>query len=73
MRPVNYTGIVDNGCVRLPPNWKNGTAVRVEAVDLTRTTNRFTRRLLEIAAKTSGLPPDLSMQHDNYLYGRVKR
>jgi hypothetical protein len=33
----------------------------------------FTDKLLEFAAETSNLPPDLSAQHDHYLHGLPKR
>lgn len=32
----------------------------------------FTDKLLELAADTRGLPPDLSTNHDHYLHGRPK-
>jgi hypothetical protein len=33
----------------------------------------FTDKLLELAAETSNLPPDLSANHDHYLHGLPKR
>jgi hypothetical protein len=33
----------------------------------------FTDKLLEFAAETSNLPPDLSANHDHYLHGLPKR
>ena len=67
-----YTGIVENGSVKLPPSWKEGTPVRVEAVDVYRTMNRLTRKLIEISANAKGLPEDFAAQHDHYLYSSSK-
>lgn len=33
----------------------------------------FTDKLLELAAETNNLPPDLSANHDHYLHGLPKR
>ena len=58
--------------VKLPGEWKDGTPVLVESLTV-EPGNELTRRLLEIAAKTEGLPTDLAAQHDHYLYGTPKR
>lgn len=69
---MKHTGIVEGGMVKLPGNWKDGTPVQVESL-AAEPGNELTRRLLEIAAKTEGLPTDLAAQHDHYLYGTPKR
>ena len=69
---MKHTGIVAGGVVKLPGDWKDGTPVLVESLT-SEPGNELTRRLLEIAAKTEGLPTDLAAQHDHYLYGTPKR
>ena len=69
---MKVTGIVEDGIVRLPPDWKDGTAVQVETLP-PEAGNDLTRRLLKIAGKVEDLPADLAAQHDHYLYGMPKR
>ena len=69
---MKHTGIVEGGVVKLPGDWQDGTPVQVETLTSV-PGNELTRRLLEIAAKTEGLPTDLAAQHDHYLYGTPKR
>lgn len=69
---MKITGIVADGVVKLPPDWKDGTAVLVESLPV-EAGNELTRRLLKIAGAVEGLPADLATQHDHYLYGTPKR
>lgn len=71
---MSYTGTVERGVVKLPPEaaWPDGTSVRVEKVE-TPARNTLTRRLREIAAQLGGLPEDWAEQHDHYIHGAPKR
>ncbi|GDY20059.1 hypothetical protein LBMAG56_14040 [Verrucomicrobiota bacterium] len=69
---MKVTGIVEDGIVRLPADWKDGTAVQVETLPL-EAGNELTRRLLKIAGEVDGLPSDLAAQHNHYLYSTPKR
>lgn len=72
---MSYTGTVEGGVVKLPPEaaWPDGTCVRVEKVETHRGRNELTRRLQEIAAQLGGLPEDWAEQHDHYIHGTPKR
>ncbi len=70
---MNWTGVVENGIVKLPSDWKDGTHVLVEALDAAEPINDLTRKFLELSQKVSGLPTDLAVQHDHYLYGTPKK
>ncbi len=69
---MKVSGIVEDGMVRLPPDWKDGTPAQVETLAPERG-NELTHRLLKIAGKVEGLPADLAAQHNHYLYGTPKR
>ncbi len=72
---MSYTGTVENGVVKLPPDvhWPDGTAVRIERIAPTPGQNKLTTRLRQLAAKLDGLPADLAEQHDHYIHGTPKR
>lgn len=72
---MSYTGTIERGIVRLPPeaNWPDGTTVRVEKVEVPQGRNELTRRLREIAAQLDGLPEDWAEEHDHYIHGTAKR
>lgn len=72
---MSYTGTVQNGMIKLPPDahWPDGTTVRVEKLGTVNTRNSLTIRLRQLAAKLNGLPPDWAEQHDHYLHGTSKR
>jgi hypothetical protein len=67
--------MVENGVVKLPPeaHWPDGTAVRIEKVELPSSRNSLTARLRQLAAKLDGLPADLAEQHDHYIHGTPRR
>ena len=56
---MSYTGTVENGVVKLPPEvrWPDGTTVRIEKIESQPGRNRLTQRLRELASKLEGLPP----------------
>jgi hypothetical protein len=72
---MSYTGTVEGGMVKLPPEaaLPDGTTVRIERVEAPQDRNELTRRLREIAALLDGLPEDWAEQHDHYLHGTPKR
>ncbi len=72
---MSYTGTVENGVVKLPPeaHRPDGAAVRVELIPPRTARNNLTQRLRELAAKMEGLPSDLAEQHDHYIHGTPKR
>ncbi len=71
---MSYTGTVENGVVKLPPevHWPDGTAVRLELITRPRQRNHLTQRWRELPSKLDGLPPDLATQHDHDIHGRLK-
>ena len=72
---MSYTGTVENGAVKLPPEaqWPDGTTVRIEKIGPVTGRNNLTSRLRQIAAKLGGLPADLAEQQDHYIHSTVKR
>ena len=72
---MSYTGTVENGVVKLPPEvrWPDGTTVRVEKIESGPDRNRLTQCLRELASKLEGLPPDWAEQHGHYIHGAPKR
>jgi hypothetical protein len=71
---MSYTGTIENGVVKLPPEagWADGTRVRVEKIEAPQDRNELTRKLRQIAAQIEGLPADLAQQHDHYIHGIPK-
>ena len=79
---MTYRGHIKNGVVVLdkPAKLPDGTPVRVQTVKKKASSARRTRRVPTLAerlapfiGKLEGLPPDLSKNHDHYLYGTPKR
>lgn len=73
---MSYTGTVENGVVRLPPEarWPDGTQVRVEPLEAGLDRRRLVDKLRAIAAQMPrDLPADWAAQHDHYLHGTPKR
>jgi hypothetical protein len=70
---MTYTGIVENGSVKLPPDWKDGTPVQVETVPVETASKELAEKLLQLSRKVKGLPNDLAANHDHYLHGLPKR
>jgi predicted DNA-binding antitoxin AbrB/MazE fold protein len=72
---MSYTGTIENGVVKLPPeaDLADGTQVRIEEIGPRQDRNELTRRLREIAGQLEGLPEDWAEQHDHYLHGTPKR
>jgi hypothetical protein len=71
-----YTGEVKNGVVVFDegtPPLPDGTRVSVEPVGAGEAVADLSRRLLSIAGRAKGLPPDLAAQHDHYLHGVPKQ
>jgi hypothetical protein len=65
-------GQVQNGVVVLEggASLPDGTAVRVEPVELLDPPNRLQSQLLAWAGKGVDLPADLARRHDHYLHGQ---
>jgi hypothetical protein len=72
---MSYTGIAQDGVIKLPPNieWPDGTTVRVEKVERPQGRNQLTRRVRETASQLDGLPVDCTEQHAHYVHGTAKR
>jgi predicted DNA-binding antitoxin AbrB/MazE fold protein len=72
---MSYTGTIENGIVKLPPeiSLPDGTKVRVEEIKIPQDQNELTRKLREIAAQLEGLPGDWAQEHDHYIHGTPKR
>jgi hypothetical protein len=71
---MSYTGIIENGVVRLPSatGWTDGTPVRIEKIEAPQDRNELTRKLRQIAAQLDDLPADWAREHDHYLHGTPK-
>ena len=72
---MSFTGTVERGMVKLPPEMAlpDGTPVRIEKIEVSPDRNELTRKLRQIAAQLDGLPPDWAREHDHYLHGTPKR
>jgi hypothetical protein len=73
---MSYTGTIENGVVKLPPeaHWPDGTKVRVEPLESGADRRRLVDELRAIAASMpEDLPPDWAAQHDHYIHGTPKR
>ena len=75
-----YRGHVENGAIRLndAPVLPDGAEVEVrllaaQAPNDDRKIPSLYERLKGFVGKADGLPPDLSINHDHYLYGLPKR
>jgi hypothetical protein len=79
--PMTYAGHIVNGVVVLDDavTLPEGTAVKVEPVELPHTEGEESEiptlyeRLKPFIGKVEGLPPDMSVNLDHYLYGLPKR
>lgn len=78
---MTLKGTIQSGAVVLdePVGLPNGTPVRVDvtpsgpASDEKREIPSLYDRLKDVIGKAEGLPSDLSVNHDHYLYGAPKR
>jgi predicted DNA-binding antitoxin AbrB/MazE fold protein len=72
---MSYTGTVENGVVKLPPevSLPEGSRVRVEPVEPEADRRALVEELRSIARSMPELPPGWASQHDHYLYGSAKR
>jgi len=72
---MSYTGTVENGVVKLPPEAKlpEGSKVRVESLEPEADPRALVEELRAIARSMPELPRDWASQHDHYLYGTAKR
>ena len=72
---MSYTGTVENGVVKLPPDVSlpEGSKVRVESLEPESDRGALVEELRAIASSMPELPPDWASQHDHYLYGMAKR
>ena len=72
---MSYTGTVENGVVKLPPDVSlpEGSKVRVESLEPEADRRALVEELRVIARSLPELPPDWAAQHDHYLYGTPKR
>ena len=76
-----YRGHVENGMIRLDdaPALPEGVEVEVHLLPESPPETRdegipsLYERLKEFVGKAEGLPPDLAVNHDHYLYGLPKR
>ena len=75
-----YRGFVRNGRVELDNGGAlpEGAELRIELLDPVKpfavpSAEPLGRRLLKHAGTATGLPADMSTQHDHYLYGTPKR
>ena len=71
---TELTGKVVNGVIVLdqPGTLQDGTAVRVRPIEKrsgTERTESLREMLLSFAGTVEGLPPDMALNHDHYLYG----
>jgi hypothetical protein len=77
--PTELTGKVVNGVVVLdqPGRLEDGTKVRVKPVpehqDTEGDISSLREMLLSFAGTVEGLPPDMALNHDHYLYGVPKK
>jgi predicted DNA-binding antitoxin AbrB/MazE fold protein len=72
---MSYTGTVENGVVKLPPevSLPEGSKVRVEYLEPEADRRALVEELRSIARSMPELPEDWASQHDHYLYGTAKR
>lgn len=75
---IELTGKVVNGMIVLdqPGKLEDGTAVRVWAVEKHsggEEAESLKDILLSFAGIVEGLPPDMALNHDHYLYGVPKK
>lgn len=70
---MSYTGTIENGVVKLPPeaNLADGTRVRIEPVEEDR--RSLVEKLRAIAQAMPDMPADWAEQHDHYIHGTPKR
>ena len=70
---MSFTGTVEGGVVKLPPEagWADGTKVRIESLEEDR--QSLVNKLRAIAQSMPDLPADWAAQHDHYLHGTPKR
>ena len=64
---MTYNGIVEKGSVKLPPDWRDGTPVRVEMVEGEAAVKQLADVLAALSRKVEGLPSDLAANHDHYI------
>lgn len=78
---MTYRGVVQDGSIALPPGVQlpEGARVRIEleepaiAKPISSDPRPIGKKLLDLAGTVEGLPEDLSINHDHYLYGTPKR
>lgn len=85
---MDLEGAIVNGRVEFdtPPGLPDGTRVRVEPIPAEtpppatpeppkpeKPLSPLAERLLALAGKAKGLPPDMAEQHDHYIHGTPKR
>jgi hypothetical protein len=85
---MQLEGVIVNGRVEFvtPADLPEGTRVRVEPVQAEPTApptpetpptekplSPLAKRLLALAGKAKGLPPDMAKNHDHYIHGTKKR
>jgi hypothetical protein len=72
---MTYRGHVKNGQITLdePAPLPEGAEVHVEVVENNETKPTIWDKLRAIAGTVEGLPSDMAVNHDHYLYGTPKR
>jgi len=75
---TELTGRVVNGVIVLdqPGRLEDGTAVRVQPMEKRSGSDKsesLKDMLLSFAGTVEGLPPDMALNHDHYLYGVPKK
>jgi hypothetical protein len=79
IEPTELTGKVVNGVVILdqPGRLEDGTKVRIQPVSEHLNTegdsSALREMLLSFAGAVEGLPSDMALNHDHYLYGVPKK
>ncbi|MGO8766568.1 MAG: hypothetical protein ACLQSR_15695 [Limisphaerales bacterium] len=70
---MSYTGTIENGVVKLPPEVRlaNGTKVRVESLEEDR--RELVEKLRAIAQAMPDMPADWAEHHDHYIHGAPRR
>jgi hypothetical protein len=81
VKSMVYRGHVENGAIRLDdaPTLPEGAGVEVRLLPEPDPQEKGEKiptlyeRLKDFVGKAEGLPPDMSVNHDHYLYGVPKR
>ena len=72
---MNYTGIVKNGVVILPPDARlpEGATVKVEPMELQPEDDAFLAAVLKVAKPRPHWPSDYALNHGHYASGEPRK